>query len=66
MYTSNNNNQAGGKMCPHPIRRLHLSGLSDHIATIIILLEEKKHDIARKFIGFYWLFRKLIHSANRS
>lgn len=53
MYTSNSNNKAGEKICPYPIHPLHLSGLSDHIATIIILMEEKKHYIARKFIGFY-------------
>lgn len=51
MYASNNNNKAG-ETCPYPIHRLHLSVLSDRIATVISLMEEKKHYLARKFIGF--------------
>lgn len=53
VYTSNNISKAGEKICPHPIQRLHLSGLSDHIATIIILTEEKHYLHCQKLIGFY-------------
>lgn len=59
------NSKAGEKICPHSIHRLHLSELSDHIATIIILMEEKTHYLHCQKV--YWVLLTIleIHSFSK-